>query len=202
MDRSFNLNMKTKLAIFTSSVLLAACNAPPAQTQSVDDRAVTINTVVNEVQDALANVQTVLAQNQMPPLKEVKLSLQTVASTKAGGTLQFWIISFGDTWEKDKAQQLTITLIPPPAGTSHKVAAETLTKDLEDAIVSVARGVKGSNVGTVPLELSTLEVQLGFTVKSDMSGGLSPKIIPITPAFTGDLAKTAVQTLTISFATK
>jgi hypothetical protein len=157
---------------------------------------------VNEVQDALANVQTVLAQNQMPPLKEVKLSLQTVASAKVGGSLQFWIISFGDTWEKDKAQQLTITLIPPPPGTSHTVAAETLTKDLEDAIVSVAQGIKGSDVGAVALKLSTLEVQMAFTVKNDTSGGLSPKIIPITPSFTGDLATTAVQTLTISFATK
>jgi len=191
----FALLLASLVSIGTVSVAgqATAVIPPNAQVSSIE-------AVVSQVKQALAAVQTNLANTGLPPLKQVKLTLQTVATKKGGVTLKLWVINIGGTYEKDKTQQIDIILTPPAPGAPKQVGAVSLTQELEDAIFSAAQGVKNAGTGPSPLNFSSLDVQLSFTVKGDASGGAAIAIVPITLDFTGDLSKTAVQTLTVSFA--
>ena len=196
--------IRLSAALAASFVLLfvTGCVTPPPPATVPGNQAVAIEDVISQVQSALANAQTSLADKRFPPLKQVKLSLQTVATKKDGVTLKLWVLSFGSTVEKTSTQQMDLTLVPPPAGLPKKVAAVSLTEDLESAIISAAEGVQKARTGTPPLELSTLDVQIGFTVKGDVNGGPNVTLAPITLGLTGDVASSNVQVITVSFATK
>ena len=172
----------------------------PVPTAAANAQISSIESVVGQVKQAIAQVQSTLAGSGLPPLKQVKLSLQTVATKKGGVTLKLWVINIGGTIEKDKTQQIDIVLTPPPPGAAAPVGAVSLTEELQQAIVNAAQGVKNAGSGAIPLKFSSLDVQLGFTVKGDVNGGAAVTILPITLDFTGDLSKTAIQTLTVSFA--
>jgi Trypsin-co-occurring domain 2 len=183
--------------------LIASFASGNAQTPSStisDSQVSSIDAVVSQVKQALASVQTSLATSGMPPLKQVKISLQTTATKKGGVTLKLWVINIGGTYEKDKTQQIDIVLTPPAPGAPKAVGTVSITQELEDAIFSAAQGVKNAGSGAIPLKFTSLDIQLGFTVKGDLNGGANITIVPITADFTGDLSKTAVQTLTVSFA--
>jgi len=165
-------------------------------------QAVAIEDVISQVQKALANVQTVLANNHFPPLKQVKLSLQTVATKKDGITLKLWVISFGSTVEKTGTQQMDLVLVPPPPGLPEKTASSSLTDDLQNAILSAADGIQNAKKGPVPLVVGSLDVQIGFTVKGDVNGGPNITLAPVTLGLTGDVSTSAVQTITVTFANK
>jgi Trypsin-co-occurring domain 2 len=184
------------------SLLNLGSTSCPAQTDgnASSGQVSAIDAVVGQVKQALADIQTNLATQGLPPLKQVKLSLQTTATKKGGISVKLWVINFGATYEKDKTQQVDILLVPPTPGAPKQVGAASLTQELEDAIISAAQGVKNAGAGAIPLKFSSLDVQLGFTVKGDINGGANIVIVPITADFTGDLSKTAVQTLTVSFA--
>jgi NTP-dependent ternary system trypsin peptidase co-occuring protein len=178
-----------------------AFGLPPAtQVNTNNGQISSIDAVVGQVKQALAAIQTTLAGSGLPPLKQVKLTLQTVAAKKGGVTLKLWVINIGGTYEKDKTQQIDIVLTPPEPGAPAPVGAASITQELQDAIVSAAQGVKNAGSGPIPLKFNSLDIQLGFTVKGDVNGGAAIAIVPITVDFTGDLSKTAVQTLTVSFA--
>jgi len=205
MSKSWSLPILVQSCLFCSVLIFSNCQqvqaTPPPP--STSEQSSSIEEVINQVKQALADVQTKLSEKDLPALKQVKLSLQTTVSKKGGLTLKFWIINIGGTYEKDRAQQIDIVLTPPSAGNARLVGTESFTQNLEDAIISAVEGVnKASTTGTFPLNFSSLDVQLKFTVKSDASGGVGNKItiIPITADFSGDLSKTSVQTLTISFA--
>lgn len=164
------------------------------------EQGASIDAVVVQVKQALADVQTTLANSDLPALKQVKISLQTVAVKKAGFSLKLWVISIGDTVEKNKTQQIDIVLTPPSAGAARPVRTRSLTQDLEDAIVSVAAGVKNARSGPIPLNVQSVDIQIGFTVKNDLNGGVAFTITPVTVDFSGDISQTAVHTLIVSFA--
>jgi len=181
---------------------LFLCHPPvaTAATSPTSAQVSSIEAVVGQVKQALASVQTTLATSGLPPLKQVKISLQTTAAKKGGVTLKLWVINIGGTYEKDKTQQVDIVLTPPVPGAARPVGAVSIAQELQDAIVSAAQGVANAGAGPIPLKFSSLDIQLGFTVKGDVNGGAAIAILPITADFTGDLSKTAVQTLTVSFA--
>ncbi|SAK66086.1 trypco2 family protein [Caballeronia ptereochthonis] len=168
----------------------AVPEGPPAEIESV----------LNQVQQALANVQSTLAESNLPPLSEVKLDLQTVVKVKVGGGVTLWVISVGGHWEQDKAQQVVLTLKPPSPGAERNVASASLTQTLEETIVSAAKGVKDAEKSRVPLKPSALDLTLQFTVETNVNADVGPKITPITADFSGDVTKTAIQKLTVSFA--
>ena len=184
------------MAFVSGCVSTGQQNVPPAA------QGVAIEYVISQVQTALADVQTDLANRQFPPLKQVKLSLQTVATKKGGLTLKLWVISLGSTVEKTNTQQMLISLVPPQPGFLKKFAASSLTEDLENAILSAAEGVQKARSEAVPLELASLEVQIGFTVKGDAGGGANVTLTPVTLGLAGDVANSSVQMITVIFATK
>lgn len=162
---------------------------------------VTIQDVVSQVKDALSNVQTKLADKQLPPLKSVKLTLQTIATKKAGATISFWVLTIGGSLQKDATQQLVIELIPPKAGNPTNVSSESFTQALEDSIINAAMGVQNAAKGPVPLELNSLAVTLGFTVTAEGTAGAKLTLAPINLDVSGTINKKVTHTLEVTYGT-
>lgn len=190
----------TTLACILSAVP-TGCRSLPSENQPAA-QAVAIENVINEVEQALANVQASLAAGELPPLKHVTLGLQTVASNKEGGSLKLWVVGFGSTLETGRTQEITITLVPPKAGGAVRAAGTALTADLEGAILSAAEGVRKAQTGPVPLELSALDVKLRFTVKRADNGSINLIVAPVTAGLDEKAALASTQTLEVSFALK
>lgn len=178
------------------------CAQPSSDMKNAEDKQiVAIDAVVCQVKTALADVQTKLANKKLPPLKSVTLTLQTIASKNGGLHIKLWIISIGHVWTKEKSQEVVIVLTPPSAGNPIEIATQTLSEELEDAIISAAEGVSNAGQGKIPLKLSSLSAELGFTVKGDTSVDANVVISPVTVEFKGDLSKTAVQKIKVVFET-
>ena len=188
------------LSILSSTVAFAADH----DISNVDtSQATTVQAVIDQVKQALSDAQTELAKeklNNLPPLKQVDLALQTVIAEKAGGGFKFWIISVGGTLEKDRSQELDIALVPPSPGGPKQISTASLTQSMVQSIVSAAQGINTAGDGNIPLKTSSVVIKISFTVKLDGNAGLkTPELSPITANASVDLAKTAVQTLTLTF---
>ena len=90
------------LGLIAPLITAQTASAPKTAKTVTNAQVSSIEVVVGQVKQALAAVQTTLDANDLPPLKEVKLSLQTVATKKGGATLKLWVINIGGTWERDK----------------------------------------------------------------------------------------------------
>ena len=149
------------------------------------NESVTIQAVVAQVKEALSNVQTKLTSKQLPPLKSVKLTLQTVATGKAGAKISFWVITIGGSIQKESTQEVVLELVPPKPGNPVNISSETFTKALEDSILDVAQGVQGTDQGSMPLQLNNLTVTLGFTVTAEGTAGAKLTLAPVTLDISG-----------------
>ena len=185
------------LGILTLAIL-ASCQTPQPPSVSAAPNA-EISDVLVQVKQALADVQTQLANGDLPPLKSVKLSLKTSLERKAQGSLKLLVITVGGSWDKSKVQQVELTLVPPKPGNGQNISTESLTQALEQAIVSAAQGVKAASGSPIPLNLDSLTVTLEFTVKWDGSAGAKPEIGPVEVGASIDVSRIAVHTLTVTF---
>jgi hypothetical protein len=188
-----------RLYSLLSVLCLGACSnlAPPGGDPGKGGAE--IAEVVKQVKDALSDVQTELAQSNLPQLKAVKLSLKTAIESKAGGSFKLVVITIGGTKEESSVQQIDVTLVPPNPGNPKQISTQSVTKALEDAILSAARGVRDAGAGTVPLKVSEVTVSLNFSVKDSGNAGMKLELVPITPELSGSLSKTTVQNLAVTF---
>lgn len=184
------------LSIFLSSVPLYA----QAQTGTPG---VLIDQLVQQIQIGLAKVQKDLTAQGLPPLDSVTLDLQTEAKRQVGAKINLYVISFGKKWERDRSQEVEITLQPPsPSLPLHAAAAPSIADELVGAIESAAMGTEKAKANQeVPLRVTGLKAILNFVVQADTSGGLNFKISPITVDFSGDLANSAIQKITVLYQT-
>lgn len=191
--------------VFVLSVLFSTVAFTADQDISNVDtsQATTVQAVIDQVKQALSDAQTELAKeklNNLPPLKQVDLALQTVIAQKGSSGFSFWIISVGGIWEKDRSQELDITLVPPNPGGPKQISTSSLTQTMVQSIVSAAQGINTAGNGNIPLKTSSVVVKISFTVKLEGNvGAKTPQLSPITASASVDLAKTAVQTLTLTF---
>jgi hypothetical protein len=165
------------------------------------NESVTIQAVVAQVKEALSNVQTKLTNKQLPPLKSVKLTLQTVATGKAGAKISFWVLTIGGSIQKEATREVVLELVPPKPGNPVNISSETFTQALEDSILNVAEGVQGADQGSMPLKLDNLLVTLGFTITAEGTAGAKLTLAPITLDISGQLDKKVVHKLEVSYGT-
>ena len=163
------------------------------------NESITIQEVVAQVKEALSNVQTKLTNNQLPPLKSVKLTLQTVATSKGGAKISFWVITIGGSLQKEASQEVVLELVPPKPGNPANISSESFTKALEDSILDVAQGVQGADQGNLPLKLDNLSVTLGFTVTAEGTAGAKLTLAPVTLDISGQKDKKVVHKLEVSY---
>ncbi|HEY4299404.1 MAG TPA: trypco2 family protein [Candidatus Didemnitutus sp.] len=165
---------------------------------AADDRAVAIEDVIAQVQRALADTQDLLVMRKFPALKQVHLTLQTVASRKAGGSLKLAVLSVGASVEHTATQHITLTLVPPKARVGQELAG-TLPSELEAAIRSAVEGVAKAREGPVPLEASALDVEITFAVKRGADGGLNLVVTPWSGGLDGAVNSAITQSVKLSF---
>lgn len=187
------------IVLFTLTTSLPASftqDHPPAD-------AITIQEVLTEVQRALADVQHQLVAAQIPPLDSVVLHLLTEYNVSGGPKFKVLIFSFGKTWERERSNELTITLKPPKANQQPELLnTPGLASQLVAAIVAAAQGVKDAEAGTPPLQLASLKAEFGFVVKESTSAGAKFEIVPVSADLKADWSKKAVHTITVTFASK
>lgn len=186
------------LAALSISLLVIARSS--AQ-QSPDAEQVLISDLVTEVQIGLAKAQKELANQRIPTLKSVTLDLVAEAKIAAGGKINLYIFSFGKKWERDRSQEIEVTLKPPSAKQPLQVAkGPSISDQLVSAVVDAGKGIQAARQNqVVPLEASGLKVVLSFVVKGDTSGGVKFEILPVTVDLSGDLAKSAIQKITVVY---
>lgn len=166
-----------------------------------DDKQFPLEDVLTEVKNALKTTQTELKDDGFPLLKTVDLSFQTVTSKSSGPTFKFLIFSFGKKVEKERAQAVTFTLKAPEANSSTEVsAAPAITQQLISAMKMASESIKNlENDEEVPLDLSTVVIELKFVVKTVSDSSISFEISPITIEGNRKLSKTAVHTIKLTF---
>jgi hypothetical protein len=156
--------------------------------------------LLNEVQKGLADAQAELQGARFPALESVTLTLQTEVVRRGEAGITILIFSFGRKWEKERAQEMTLTLRPPEAAppTAARVRP-SVSAELVAAIVAAARGVKEAGDRQPPLHLARFEATFSFVVKTDTRGGLPFEIVPVSAELQGDLTRTARHSITITF---
>lgn len=185
-----------RLVLIVALVASAPCVLGQADTQ----RGVAIDSVLNEIQRGLTQAQVEIADNKLPPLESVTVTLQTEYVKKGGPKVKLFIISFGQTWEKQSSNELTLVLKPPKKATEAVGTHEGLSDQLVDAIVSAASGVQAAKDRKPPLLLDSMKAEFGFVVNTNTSGGIKFEIVPVTAELSGELSKKAVHKITVNFA--
>ena len=165
---------------------------------NVDKKPVVIEKLLSEVQKALEDAQSRIADPSFPKLESVILTLQTVITAAVTGKIKWLIFSFGMGWEKERSQELVLTLLPPPAARR----AESFASNLADAIVEAAEGVRNAEAGTPPLSLDRLNVIVAFVVTVQGSAGATFEIQPVTLELSGNLKKKALHKVELRFKKK
>jgi hypothetical protein len=184
------------VAIASASLALERQDAPAGD-------AITIQEVLTEVQRGLSEVQQQLVAARIPPLDSVVLHLLTEYNVSGGPKFKVLIFSFGKTWERQRSNELTITLKPPKAEMQvQSTGAPGLSSQLVAAIVAAAQGVKDAETGTPPLQLASLKAEFGFVVKESTSSGVKFEIVPVSSEIKADWSKKAVHTIVVTFAGK
>ena len=165
--------------------------------------AITIQEVLTEVQRGLSEAQQQLVAAKIPPLDSVVLHLLTEYNVSGGPKFKVLIFSFGKTWERQRSNELVITLKPPkPQVEVQATGTPGLATQLVAAIVAAAQGVRDAETGTPPLQLASLKAEFGFVVKESTSAGVKFEIVPVGSDIKADWSKKAVHTITVTFAGK
>ena len=165
------------------------------------DQGLTVDAVLTEIQRGLADAQTLAAAASLPPLDAVTVTLQTQYNVKGGPKFKLLIFSFGQTWERQASSELTYVLKPPQPLSKEQIAlGPGLSKQLVDAIVGAAAGVKDAADRKPPLELNSFTADFGFVVKSSSNVGVKFEIVPVSVEAGVDYTKTAVHRIKVAFA--
>lgn len=170
---------------------------------SITDEGVAIDAVLNQVQAALAQVQTTLQRQNIPPLESVVLTLETQYDAKGGPKLKFFVFSFGATWERQRSNQIVLTLKPPKPGTATQMGRTPgISDQLVEALTSAAEGIQASRQRTPPLVLDSLKTVIQFVVLTDITGQVDFQIVPVGVELKGDLSKKAIHSISVNYATE
>jgi len=187
-----------RIALLMGVSLSVALAGPEARALE-PGRAVTIQTVLTSVRDALIGVQKTLRQDNYPPLSAVTLTLQTTVARQAGGEIKLWVVALGGKAEKSELQEIIIELAPPSPNSPRNVAEENLTSALESAIVSAVEGVQNAGSPRLPLAFTGLQVSISFVVKSNAGGGAKIEILPISADVSGEISDSSTQKIKVVF---
>ena len=190
--------------VLTASTQKSPVSGQAAQTtdaQSLSDQdVVSIQDVVKQIKQALAEAQIKLKTQNVFRIKTVTLTLQTVATKKIGGTFKLWIITFGHEVQKETTQQIVVQLGRP--ATPAAALQATIDEELVNAIVTASQGVKNSDVGPFPLQPQKLTIDLSFVITRDTTVGGSFVVTPVSLDLKGDFKNQATHKMSLEFDTQ
>jgi len=206
MDRGIIATVLNAICLYVLLVMIVSATGPFAlgqQSSPVKPNGVAIENVLNEIQKGLVQAQSRIADlhvPDVPALDSVTLTLQTQYDAKGGPKFKLFVISFGATWERQRSNQLEVTLKPPkPHATVQMGKTQGLSDQLVEAIVSVADGVKNAPKRQPPLMLDALKAEFQFVIETNFKGGATFNILPVSAEVGGELSKKAVHKISVVF---
>lgn len=160
-----------------------------------------LNEVIQEVKNGLKEAQTELDNASLPKLNKVDITFETVTSKEGKASFKFLIFSFGKKVEKKKTQTVSFTLIAPKPGETVAVKKrKSISKELVASIKAASESLKNVEEDkSVPLELSTVSIELKFIVKKSKEAGIEFEISPVTPSLSGNLSKETIHKIKVTF---
>ncbi|WP_216034821.1 trypco2 family protein [Paracoccus marinaquae] len=180
--------------ILSFPLVLAMVQMAPAETT------ISLSEMIRDVQGALLDAQTILRDNDMLPLSQVKLTLNTINRTEAGGNVGFWVFVVGASTENSVTSRVEMTLTPPAAGASNPVAASGLIREtLAQAIAEGAAARSVAVQGNPPLEATEFTIALEFALIDNGSGGIALAVPPFTGELSGKISQSNLQRILMDF---
>jgi hypothetical protein len=158
----------------------------------------TIEDALKEVQAALSDAQAKIASVALPAFTSATITLQTLVTVSGGVKVSFLIFSFGQTWEKERAHEIQLVVVPVNrVGLRDLATPPSLSAGLIAAMVDAAEGVKAAQNATPHLNPKSLKVTISFTVTEEVGGGL--KLEPIYLELSGKLKNKALHKIEMQF---
>ncbi len=182
-----------------AAIALACALACATVAPSEKDEGAQLEAVIDAVRQALNEAETHEVPG-FPPLKTVTIRLHTAASQSAGGEIRYLVFSLGTRYETESASTIELEMKPP-----EKRAAETVlpAEDLKEALaraLNLAKvGVVKASVGTPPLLMKKISIDLKFAVQVEGSGGANIRLVPLGIGATGKISREKVHTVSLTF---
>jgi hypothetical protein len=158
-----------------------------------------LDDLVRELKVALLQVSEATETQNLPNLESAVLEANTSMKVEANGTISLWVVEVGGGQNNEFASTVTLTLKPPPPGSSSNISAVHLADVLKEAILSGARAIHAAAQGNPPLIADKLEASVRFAVQRDASGKLSVKFPPFDASVGGHITGAEVQTITVTY---
>ena len=189
------------LRLSLTALLLPAALAA----QSPDSTLVPLDSVVSQVQRALARYQATLGSgpDALPPLKSAEFEFKTTVRKSTGFSVNLLIFTIGASKETDLVNEVSFSYAVPKATARDREryrAAMNVEDQLFETIRGAARAVQSGAGAVGSLPFSQLSVTLQYGVQWDMSAGAHAKIQIVTLGLKADKSDNSVQSLKLLFA--
>ena len=163
--------------------------------------------ILKQIRSVLLTVQSKLKTDQLPPLKNVQLSLQTGVTRTAGGQITIFVITIGGATSSETTQVMKFTLIPPQPTAQElaKALAEAtpnFSTEFSSAIIAAALAADTalSKQQTPPLELGNFTAGIKFTIQNTLQGGLNTlTLLPVNLQLSGRVTPTNTHEIVLTF---
>ena len=155
--------------------------------------------LILQVQRALLIVSKKVAQDQLPKLSTVEVTLKTALDLKGNAGFEFFIITLGSKVTSEETQEIKLTLVPPSPTTPEKSSATDFAKAMADAIIAAALSVDKALKADPPLIMSKLEATFKFAVKREGEGGLKLVFVPVLLNFGAGVSASALHEVKVAF---
>lgn len=198
--------------------LLSACSCIPSKQPmtpgsassapaSRPSDAPTVSDIIKSVQVAIDPFyQTTDAPSSLPPLKSVKLSLQTVQDDKISIEADYLLVALKGYNDNAHTQELDVILTPeePKLTTKSFKEPPSIADILQQAIRSAQNQVQRTYTSTFPghsLNTSEVDVQISFAVTWDGAAGVNKwELSPISLSGSDEISYKTTHTITVVFA--
>lgn len=186
--------MKNKVFKIITAMLLVI----PGYAQDADQAELApIEKIIEGVNTSLYNANYALNDSDVE-IKTAKVSLKTAQSTTTGGGFKIFIkASKKVQW--NNSSSITYSYTQPPGLANKKKPNKDFNEILTNVIVQTAKDWKKSN-NINGLEKSEFTVELSFGLEKNGEGGFEFELWSIAFEAGGKRAKTAVHTITLTFA--
>jgi hypothetical protein len=202
--------MKRGILITIAAVILllpsAALAVGGALSHSDRDDGAPLENVVAKVHEALKQSEAVNPPcprdphaRCFPPLKSIKLELNTTVGKSGGISLSFLIFTIGHTRSKESSATLTIELSRPASKAMIATLADT-AEALAKAIVNAKKSYAAAAEIDPALTKGTVTLVFKFVISSETKGGFKvTDIIPVGLEGSGKYTTQQVHTITLKF---
>ena len=155
--------------LFLGVVSANAQTATPTSTSGID-----IPQAVVEIRALLADAQYKLAQQQLPPLMQVRLQVQSVRDTQGRRS-----VLRSDQSITASTQQSALLFFVPLVSASDPIPPppNPLAQPVEDAILKIATGVQQQSIGKTSGKWLAQDINIDFTVSTNGPEGLAFSVL-------------------------